>query len=74
VGGEWGSESLVHPNYRRFPFGALSLQPDDLQGAVVERRFNAARMLRARRCASTSPWFNQHMHRQANDLARRLDE
>jgi hypothetical protein len=74
VASEWAAESLGQRHHRRFPFPVLKLQPDGLQGAVVERRFNAARMLRPRRCGRTSPWFNQRMHRQMNDLARRLDQ
>jgi hypothetical protein len=74
VAGEWAAESLAQRRYRRFPFPVLRLQPDDLQGAVVDRRFNAARMLCPRRRGRTSPWFNPHVHRQRNDLARRLDQ
>lgn len=66
--------SLLHRSYPRLALPPLSLQADELLGAVVERLLKA---LREARPGSVREFFalaGQHMRWELNDLARRLDQ
>ena len=66
--------TLLYRSYPRLTRPPLSLQVDELLGAVVERLLKA---LRQARPASPRQFFAlacQHMRWELNDMARRLDE
>jgi RNA polymerase sigma factor (sigma-70 family) len=65
--------SFLHKSYPRLTRPPLSLQADELLGAVVERLLKA---LRETRPTSTRQFFwlaSQHMRWELNEMARRLD-
>jgi RNA polymerase sigma factor (sigma-70 family) len=51
----------------------VSLQPDELLSAVIERLLKALRATRPRTVREFFALANQHMRWELNDLARRLD-
>ena len=66
--------TLLHRHYPRLTRPPLSLQADELLGALVERLLKA---LREARPSTVREFFSlaaQHMRWELNDLARRLDE
>ena len=66
--------TLLYRSYPRLTRPPLNLQTDEMLGAVVERLLKA---LREARPATEREFFGlacQHMRRELNDLARRLDE
>lgn len=66
--------SMLRRSYPRLARPPLSLNADEMLGAVAERLIKA---LREARPASVREFFglaNQHMRWELNDLARRLDE
>jgi RNA polymerase sigma-70 factor (ECF subfamily) len=66
--------TMLYKHYPRLTRSPLSLQPDELLGAVVERLLKA---LREARPATVRHFFilaNQHIRWELNDLARRLDQ
>jgi RNA polymerase sigma-70 factor (ECF subfamily) len=65
---------LLHRKYRRLTLPPLSLQPDELLDAVVERLLKALRSVRPHTVRQFFSLVNQHMRWELNDLARRLDE
>jgi RNA polymerase sigma-70 factor (ECF subfamily) len=66
--------TMLHQRYPRLARPPLSLQSDELLGALVERLVKA---LREARPATVRQFFalaNQHIRWELNDLARSLDE
>ena len=66
--------TLLHRSYLRLTRPPLNLQADEMLSSVVERLLKA---LREARPATVRQFFalaGQHMRRELNDLARRLDE
>jgi RNA polymerase sigma-70 factor (ECF subfamily) len=66
--------TLLHRSYPRLAQPPLSLQADELLGAVAERLLKAMREVRPRTVRQFFALANQHMRWELNDLARRLDE
>lgn len=66
--------NLLHRKYRRLMLPPLSLQPDELLGAVVERLLKAMRSVHPQTVRQFFALVNRHMRWELNDLARRLDE
>jgi RNA polymerase sigma-70 factor (ECF subfamily) len=66
--------SLMHRSYPRLTQPPLSLQADELLGAVTERLLKALREVHPRTVRQFFALANQHMRWELNDLARRLDE
>jgi RNA polymerase sigma-70 factor (ECF subfamily) len=66
--------NLLYRRYPRLTMPPLSLQPDELLGAVVERLLKALRAVHPRNVRQFFALVNQHMRWELNDLARRLDE
>ena len=64
----------VHRDYPRLTRPPLSLQTDELLGAVVERLLKALREARPRTVRQLFALANQHIRWELNDLARRLDD
>jgi RNA polymerase sigma-70 factor (ECF subfamily) len=65
--------NLLYREYRRLTQPPLSLQPDEMLSAVVERLLKAMRSARPRTVRQFFALVNQHMRWELNDLARRLD-
>jgi RNA polymerase sigma-70 factor (ECF subfamily) len=65
---------LLHRSYPRLTQPPLNVQADDLLDAVEERLNMALREARPRTVRELFALANQHMRRELNDLARRLDE
>jgi RNA polymerase sigma-70 factor (ECF subfamily) len=68
------SASLLFRHYRRLTLPPVSLQPDELVGAVVERLLKAMRSVRPTTVRQFFALVNQHIRWELNDVARRLDE
>jgi RNA polymerase sigma-70 factor (ECF subfamily) len=66
--------TLLYKSYPRLAQPPLSLQADELLGAVAERLLKALREARPRDVRQFFALANQHMRWELNDLARRLDE
>jgi RNA polymerase sigma-70 factor (ECF subfamily) len=66
--------SLLHRSYPRLTQPPLSLQADELLGAVTERLLKALREVHPQTVRQFFALANQHMRWELNDLARRLDE
>src|SRR5580700_10337802 len=66
--------TLLYRSYPRLTQPPLSLQADELLGAVAERLLKALRDARPRTVRQLFALANQHMRWELNDLARRLDE
>ena len=64
---------MLYRSYPRLTQPPLSLQTDELLGAVVERLLKAMREVRPRTVREFFALANQHMRWELNDLARRLD-
>jgi RNA polymerase sigma-70 factor (ECF subfamily) len=65
--------TLLFRSYRRLTHPPLSLQADELLGAVTERLLKALREARPQTVRQFFALANQHMRWELNDLARRLD-
>jgi RNA polymerase sigma-70 factor (ECF subfamily) len=66
--------TLLYRSYPRLTQPPLSLQVDELLGAVAERLLKALREARPRDVRQFFALANQHMRWELNDLARRLDK
>ena len=66
--------TLLHRSYPRLTRPPLNLQAEELLGAIAERLLKALREARPRTVRQLFALANQHMRRELNDLARRLDE
>ena len=66
--------SMLYQKYHRLTLPPLSLQTAEVLGAVIERLLKAMREIRPRTVRDFFGLVNQHMRRELNDLARRLDE
>jgi len=66
--------NLLYREYRRLTLPPLSLQPDEMLSAVVERLLKAMHSVRPRTVREFFALVNRHMRWELNDLARRLDE
>src|SRR5215472_17069047 len=66
--------TLLYRSYPRLTRPPLSLQADELLGAIAERLLKALREDRPRTVRQLFALANQHMRWQLNDLARRLDD
>ncbi|HEV3024152.1 MAG TPA: sigma-70 family RNA polymerase sigma factor [Pirellulales bacterium] len=66
--------TLLHRSYPRLTHPPLSLQAEELLGAVAERLLKAMREVRPQTVRQFFALANQHMRWELNDLARRLDE
>jgi RNA polymerase sigma-70 factor (ECF subfamily) len=66
--------TLLHRSYPRLTRPPLNLQADELLGAIAERLLKALREARPRTVRQLFALANQHMRRELNDLARRLDD
>ena len=66
--------TLLNRSYPRLTRPPLNLHADELLGAVTERLLKALREARPRNVRQLFALANQHMRRELNDLARRLDE
>jgi RNA polymerase sigma factor (sigma-70 family) len=64
---------ILYRGYPRLAQPPLSLQADELLGAVVERLLKAMREVRPRTVREFFALASQHMRWELNDLARRLD-
>jgi RNA polymerase sigma-70 factor (ECF subfamily) len=65
---------MLYRSYPRLAQPPMSLQSDELLGAVVERLLKALREVRPRTVREFFALANQHMRWELNDLARRLDQ
>jgi RNA polymerase sigma-70 factor (ECF subfamily) len=65
--------TLLHRSYPRLTQPPLSLQADELLGAIAERLLKALREVRPLTARQLFALANQHMRWELNDLARRLD-
>jgi RNA polymerase sigma-70 factor (ECF subfamily) len=65
---------LLHQSYPRLTQPPWNVQADELLGAVEERLLKALREARPRTVRQLFALANQHMRRELNELARRLDE
>jgi RNA polymerase sigma-70 factor (ECF subfamily) len=66
--------TVLYQSYPRLTRPPMSLQPDELLGAVVERLLKALRQARPANVRQFFALACQHMRWELNDLARRLDE
>jgi RNA polymerase sigma-70 factor (ECF subfamily) len=66
--------TLLRRSYPRLTQPPLNVQAEDLLGAVAERLLKALREARPRTVRQLFALANQHMRRELNDLARRLDD
>ena len=66
--------NLLYRKYRRLTLPPVSLQPDEVLDAVVERLLKAMRSVRPQTVRQFFALVNQHMRWELNDVARRLDE
>jgi hypothetical protein len=65
--------SLLYGSYPRLTQPPLSVEADELLGAITERLLKALREVRPRTVRPLFALANQHMRWERNDLARRLD-
>src|SRR5262249_30713368 len=65
--------TLLHRSYPRLTRPPLTLETDEMLGAVVEGLLKAMRTVRPQTVRQFFALANQHMRWQLNDLARRLD-
>jgi RNA polymerase sigma-70 factor (ECF subfamily) len=66
--------SMLYRSYSRLTQPPLSMEADEVLGAVVERLLKALRASRPQTVRGFFALANQHMRWELNDLARRLDE
>jgi len=66
--------ALLYRSYPRLTQPPLSLQADEMLGAVVERLLKALRGVRPGTVRQFFALASQHMRWELNDMARRLDE
>jgi RNA polymerase sigma factor (sigma-70 family) len=66
--------ALLYRSYPRLTQPPLSLQTDEMLGAVVERLLKALREVRPGTVRQFFALASQHMRWELNDMARRLDE
>jgi len=66
--------NLLYRKYRRLTLPPLSMQPDEMLDAVVERLLKAMRSVHPETVRQFFALVNQHMRWELNDVARRLDE
>jgi RNA polymerase sigma-70 factor (ECF subfamily) len=66
--------NLLNRKYRRLTLPPLSLRPDEMLDAVVERLIKAMQSVRPQSVRQFFALANQHMRWELNDLARRLDK
>jgi RNA polymerase sigma-70 factor (ECF subfamily) len=66
--------TLLHRSYPRLTRPPLNVQADELLGAIAERLLKAPREARPRTVRQLFALANQHMRRELNDPARRLDD
>lgn len=66
--------NLLHRSYPRLARPPLSLRPEELLSAVVERLLKAMRTVKPGNVRQFFGLANQHMRWELNDLARRLDQ
>jgi RNA polymerase sigma-70 factor (ECF subfamily) len=66
--------SLLYRSYPRLTQPPMSVQADELLGAIAERLLKALREARPRTVRQLFALANQHMRWELNDLARRLDD
>ena len=66
--------ALLYRSYPRLTQPPLSLQADEMLGAVVERLLKALREVRPGTVRQFFALASQHMRWELNDMARRLDE
>jgi len=66
--------ALLYRSYPRLTQPPLSLQADEMLGAVVERLLKALREIRPGTVRQFFALASQHMRWELNDMARRLDE
>jgi RNA polymerase sigma-70 factor (ECF subfamily) len=66
--------NLLNRKYRRLTLPPLSLRPDEMLDAVVERLLKAMQSVRPGSVRQFFALANQHMRWELNDLARRLDK
>ncbi len=66
--------ALLHRSYPRLTRPPLSLQVDEMLGAVVERLLKALREARPKTVRQFFGLASQHMRWELNDMARRLDK
>jgi RNA polymerase sigma-70 factor (ECF subfamily) len=66
--------TLLHRSYPRLTRPPLTLQADELLGAIAERLLKALREARPRTMRQLFALANQHIRWELNDLARRLDD
>jgi RNA polymerase sigma-70 factor (ECF subfamily) len=66
--------NLLYRKYRRLTLPPVSLQPEEMLDAVVERLLKAMRSVRPQTVRQFFALVNQHMRWELNDVARRLEE
>ena len=66
--------TLLHRSYPRLARPPWNVQADELLGAVEERLLMVLREARPRTVRELFALANQHMRRELNDPARRLDD
>jgi RNA polymerase sigma factor (sigma-70 family) len=66
--------SLLHRSYPRLTRPPVSLRPEELLSAVVERLLKALRAVRPGNVRQFFALANQHMRWELNDLARTFDQ
>ena len=66
--------NLLNRKYRRLTWPPVSLRPDEMLDAVVERLLKAMQSVRPKSVRQFFALANQHMRWELNDLARRLDK
>ena len=66
--------ALLYRSYPRLTQPPLSLQADEMLGAVVERLLKALREIRPGTVRQFFALASQHMRWELNDMARRLDD
>src|SRR6516165_6958145 len=66
--------SFLYKSYPRLTRPPVNLETDELLGAVVAGLLTALQTARPRTVRQFFAMANQHMRRQLNDLARRLDD
>jgi RNA polymerase sigma factor (sigma-70 family) len=68
------SAKFLYRSYRRLTLPPMSLEPDELLDAVVERLLKAMQSVRPQTVRQFFGLVNQHIRWELNDLTRRLDE
>jgi RNA polymerase sigma-70 factor (ECF subfamily) len=66
--------NLLYRKYRRLTLPPVSLQPEEMLDAVVERLLKAMRSVRPQTVRQFFALVNQHMRWELHDVARRLEK